>query len=282
MLLSVQDLEVSFRIDQRVVVPAVRGVSFDVPENTTVALVGESGSGKSVSAMAVLRLLPENALVAARSRVGFDGVDLLAAPIERLRAIRGKDISMVFQEPMTSLNPVFTVGEQIAEVLRVHLGLGARAARTRAVELLDEVGIAHPAERANAYPHELSGGQQQRVMIAIAIACEPRLLIADEPTTALDVTVQRQILELLAKLQGKHRMSVLFISHDLGVVGEIADRVVVMSAGPASRPVGDVEITLPRPRNVSEINMSDAFIRLYREIWSILGTEVEKSHAVQH
>ncbi len=248
MLLSVQDLEVSFRIDRRVVVPAVRGVSFDVPENTTVALVGESGSGKSVSAMAVLRLLPENALVAARSRIGFDGVDLLAAPIERLRAIRGKDISMVFQEPMTSLNPVFTVGEQIAEVLRLHLGLGARAARTRAVELLDEVGIAHPAERANAYPHELSGGQQQRVMIAIAIACEPRLLIADEPTTALDVTVQRQILELLAKLQGKHRMSVLFISHDLGVVGEIADRVVVMRDGQV-RETGGVDAIFGAPQD---------------------------------
>jgi len=248
MLLSVQDLRVSFQIDKHVVTDAVRGVSFDIPENATVALVGESGSGKSVSAMAVLRLLPDNAIVGAQSRIEFGGRNLLAEPIDTLRAIRGKDISVVFQEPMTSLNPVFTIGDQIGEVLRLHLGMSARAARARVIELLNEVGIPHPTERINAYPHELSGGQQQRVMIAMAIACEPKLLIADEPTTALDVTVQRQILELLAKLQDKLRMSVLFISHDLGVVGEIADRVVVMRDG-VVRETGTVDAIFSAPQD---------------------------------
>jgi peptide/nickel transport system ATP-binding protein len=230
-LVSVRDLRVSFRLGKTRVVEAVKGVSFDVPENGTVALVGESGSGKSVSAMSIVRLLPENAIVGPQSQVLFGGRNLLTEPDERLRAIRGKDISVVFQEPMTSLNPVFTVGDQIAEVLQLHLGLSRKQTAGRVLELMNEVGIPHPKERINAYPHELSGGQQQRVMIAIAIACEPKLLIADEPTTALDVTVQRQILDLIAKLQDKHRMSVLFISHDLGVVGEIASRVVVMREG---------------------------------------------------
>jgi peptide/nickel transport system ATP-binding protein len=230
-LVSVRDLTVSFRLGKHHVVEAVRGVSFDVPENGTVALVGESGSGKSVSAMSIMRLLPDNAIVGSTSRVEFGGRNLLAEPIEALRAIRGKDIGVVFQEPMTSLNPVFTVGDQVAEVLRLHLGLTPRQAADRVVELLTEVGIPEPKARVDSFPHELSGGQQQRVMIAMAIACRPKLLIADEPTTALDVTVQRQILELIAKLQDKHRMSVLFISHDLGVVGEIADEVVVMREG---------------------------------------------------
>jgi peptide/nickel transport system ATP-binding protein len=230
-LVSVRDLAVSFRLGKRHVVEAVRGVSFDVPENATVALVGESGSGKSVSAMSILRLLPDNAIVGPASRIEFGGRNLLAEPVEALRAIRGKDIGVVFQEPMTSLNPVFTVGDQIAEVLRLHLGLTPRQAADRVVELMAEVGIPDPRARAGSYPHELSGGQQQRVMIAMAIACQPKLLIADEPTTALDVTVQRQILELIARLQDTHRMSVLFISHDLGVVGEIADHVVVMREG---------------------------------------------------
>jgi peptide/nickel transport system ATP-binding protein len=230
-LVSVRDLRVSFRLGKSRVVEAVKGISFDVPENGTVALVGESGSGKSVSAMSIVRLLPENAIVSSQSQVIFGGRNLLTEPDERLRSIRGKEISVVFQEPMTSLNPVFTVGDQIAEVLQLHMGLSRRQTADRVLELMTEVGIPHPKERIAAYPHELSGGQQQRVMIAIAIACEPKLLIADEPTTALDVTVQRQILDLIARLQAKHRMSLLFISHDLGVVGEIADRVVVMREG---------------------------------------------------
>jgi len=231
MLVRVRDLSVSFRLGRHEVASAVRGVSFDVPENRAVALVGESGSGKSVSALSIMRLLPENAIVGGASVIEYEGGNLLAAPLERVQALRGREFSMVFQEPMSSLNPVFPVGEQIAEVLRRHLALSRRQAFARAVELLAEVGIPEPAARLGAYPHELSGGQQQRVMIAMAIACNPKLLIADEPTTALDVTVQRQILELLARLRETHRMSLLFISHDLALVGEIADDVVVMRDG---------------------------------------------------
>jgi peptide/nickel transport system ATP-binding protein len=247
-LVSVRDLRVNFRLGKHRIVEAVRGVSFEVPENATVALVGESGSGKSVSAMSIVRLLPENAIVDPASRIDFGGADLLTAPVETLRRIRGKDITVVFQEPMSSLNPVFTVGYQVGEVLRLHLKLSAKQAADRTVELLTEVGIPEPKARVDAYPHELSGGQQQRVMIAMAIACEPKLLIADEPTTALDVTVQRQILELIARLQDKHRMSVLFISHDLGVVGEIADHVVVMREGRV-RESGPVASIFADPRD---------------------------------
>jgi peptide/nickel transport system ATP-binding protein len=231
-LLRLRDLEVSFRIDAATTLRAVKGASFDVPSDSTVALVGESGSGKSVTALAILGLLPrENATVGAGSRIEYRGRNLLALAPRELRALRGAGISMIFQEPMSSLNPVFTAGFQITELLRQHLGLTSRQARARALELLREVGIPEPAARIDAYPFQLSGGQQQRVMIAMAIACEPQLLIADEPTTALDVTVQRQIIELIAGLQRKMRMSVLFITHDLDLVGEIADRVVVMRDG---------------------------------------------------
>jgi peptide/nickel transport system ATP-binding protein len=241
MLLSIKDLRVSFRMGtadgvmQRVQAvgrgdgPQAAGVSFDVPENGTVALVGESGSGKSVTAMSILNLLPDNA--ERQGRISFQGRDMLAATLPELQKLRGKDIACVFQDPMTSLNPVFTVGQQICEPLVKHLGLSKRLAWERAEALLVEVGMPEPKRRLGAHPHELSGGQQQRVMIAMALACEPRLLIADEPTTALDVTIQRQILELLAGLKEKRRMSMLFISHDLGVVGEIADHVVVMRQG---------------------------------------------------
>ena len=233
MLLSIQDLKVSFRmgkvdgVAQRA--DAVKGVSFDVPENSIVALVGESGSGKSVTAMSILNLLPDNA--ERQGRILWQGKDLLQTALPELQTLRGKDIACVFQDPMQSLNPVFTVGAQIVEPLVKHLGLTKKQALVRAEELLVEVGMPEPKRRLNAYPHEMSGGQQQRVMIAMALACEPKLLIADEPTTALDVTIQRQILELVGKLKDKHRMSVLFISHDLGVVGEIADHVVVMRHG---------------------------------------------------
>ena len=215
-LLSLQDLRVGFNMGQGVVAEAVKGVSFDIAENTTVALVGESGSGKSVTAMAILNLLPDNARRS--GRVLWRGRDLLQASLPELQALRGREIACVFQDPMSSLNPVFDVGQQLCEPLIKHLGLSARQARARAEELLGEVGITEPKRRLGSYPHEMSGGQQQRVMIAMALACEPRLLIADEPTTALDVTIQRQIIELLARLQDKMRMSVLFISHDLGLV----------------------------------------------------------------
>ncbi|HEX2825398.1 MAG TPA: ABC transporter ATP-binding protein [Burkholderiales bacterium] len=230
-LLAVHALGVAFSTDDGGAVAAVRGVSFDVPRGGTVALVGESGSGKSVSALAVMGLLPPNARVDPASRIEFDGRGLLALGAAERQAIRGRDVGMIFQEPMSSLNPVFTVGFQLVEVLRKHLKLGRRSARKRAIELLDEVGIPEPHARIDAYPFQLSGGQQQRVMIAMAIACEPKLLIADEPTTALDVTVQKQIVELIASLQQRRGMSVLFITHDLALVAEIADRVVVMRDG---------------------------------------------------
>ena len=232
MLLQVRDLRIAFRTDRRHSVEALKGIAFDVPRQGTVALVGESGSGKSVSSLAVMGLLPpETTLVRPGSSIRFEGRELLGLPLAARRALCGKDIAMIFQEPMSSLNPVFTVGFQIGEVLRLHLGLGRRAARARTLELLREVGIPDPERRIDSYPGQMSGGQQQRVMIAMAIACEPRLLIADEPTTALDVTIQRQIVDLLARLQRERKMAMLFITHDLGLVGEIADRVIVMRHG---------------------------------------------------
>ena len=231
-LLEVQNLNVKFRLDGGNIFDAVKGVSFDVPRNSTVALVGESGSGKSVSAMSIVRLLPpEQAILSPDSKILFNGQNLLTLEDAPMRRIRGKDISVIFQEPMTSLNPVFTCGDQIAETLRLHTGMTRKQAWTRAEELMHEVGIPTPKLRMHSFPHEMSGGQQQRVMIAMAIACEPKLLIADEPTTALDVTIQKQILDLIAALQQKQKMSVLFITHDLAVVGEIADHVVVMQQG---------------------------------------------------
>ncbi|HRD95952.1 MAG TPA: dipeptide ABC transporter ATP-binding protein [Rubrivivax sp.] len=243
-LLSIQDLRVSFRMGEGRRADAVQGVSFDVAENSTVALVGESGSGKSVTAMSVLNLLPDNA--ERSGRILWRGQDLLRSPLSQLQTLRGKEIACVFQDPMSSLNPVFSIGAQLVEPLKKHLGLTARQALARAEELLGEVGIPEPARRLAGYPHEMSGGQQQRVMIAMALACEPKLLIADEPTTALDVTIQRQIIELLARLQAKHRMSVLFISHDLGLVGEIAQHVVVMRNG-IVREQGPVQAIFERP-----------------------------------
>ena len=231
-LVSVRNLRVSFRLGGHETFDAVRGISFDIPKNRTVALVGESGSGKSVSSLAILGLLPpENSIIHPGSEIIYGGRNLVGLPARELRALRGADISMIFQEPMTSLNPVFTVGFQLEEVLRLHRGMAGNAARKRAIALLDEVGIPDPSYKINAFPSQMSGGQQQRVMIAMAIACEPKLLIADEPTTALDVTIQKQILDLIAELQKRHQMSVLFITHDLAVVGEIADDVVVMRHG---------------------------------------------------
>ncbi|MGO4379593.1 ABC transporter ATP-binding protein [Pseudoduganella sp. RAF19] len=231
-LLEVQNLRVSFKVDKKNTFEAVKGISFSIPRNATVALVGESGSGKSVSSLAVMGLLPElTTIIDPNSRVLFDGREVLHLTTAERRAMCGKDISMIFQEPMSSLNPVFTVGFQIGEVLRQHMGMNKKQARARTLELLAEVGIPDPDKKIDAYPGQMSGGQQQRVMIAMAIACEPKLLIADEPTTALDVTIQKQIMELIAGLQKKHQMSVLFITHDLGLVGEIADEVIVMRHG---------------------------------------------------
>jgi len=229
-LLKVEDLSVAFRQGGRETL-AVDRISFDIKKGETVALVGESGSGKSVSALSILKLLPYPGASHPSGRVFFKGHDLMQASEPELRAVRGNDITMVFQEPMTSLNPLQTIERQIAEVLEIHQGLSERAARTRVLELLSEVGIPDPASRLQSYPHQLSGGQRQRVMIALALANEPELFIADEPTTALDVTVQAQILRLLKNLQAKHGMAMLFITHDLGIVRKIAERVCVMKEG---------------------------------------------------
>ncbi len=229
-LLSVRDLSVAFRQGDSDNL-AVDRVSFDIASGETVALVGESGSGKSVSALSVLKLLPYPAASHPSGSILFNGQDLLDKDERDLMAVRGNDISMIFQEPMTSLNPLHTVERQIAETLKLHQGMGEKQARERVLDLLNQVGIREAEKRLASYPHQLSGGQRQRVMIAMALANEPKLLIADEPTTALDVTVQAQILELLDRLKNQHGMSMLFITHDLGIVRRIADRVCVMTQG---------------------------------------------------
>ncbi len=229
-LLSVRDLSVAFTQGGRTTT-AVDHISFDIGKGETVALVGESGSGKSVSALSVLKLLQYPAASHPSGQIFFDGMDLMALDEGALRKVRGNRITMIFQEPMTSLNPLHTIEQQIVEVLKLHQAMGDRAARARTLELLKEVGIRDPESRLGAYPHQLSGGQRQRVMIAMALANEPQLLIADEPTTALDVTVQAQILELLDGLKKRNGMSMLFITHDLGIVRKIADRVCVMTHG---------------------------------------------------
>ncbi|WP_112808837.1 ABC transporter ATP-binding protein [Ensifer sp.] len=228
-LLEIENLVVEFQTASGPF-RAVNGVSMKVHEGEVLAIVGESGSGKSVSMLAAMGLLPWTAKVTA-DKLAFNGRDLLGMSANERRKIIGKDISMIFQEPVASLNPCFTVGFQIEEVLRIHLGLDKAGRRKRAIELFEAVGIPDPAERLGHYPHQMSGGQCQRVMIAIAIACNPKLLIADEPTTALDVTIQKQILDLLMKLQAEHNMGLIMITHNMGVVAETADRVVVQYKG---------------------------------------------------
>jgi oligopeptide/dipeptide ABC transporter ATP-binding protein len=229
-LLSVEDLVITFPGTTRPAVP-VDGVSFSLARGETLALVGESGCGKSLTSLALLRLIPPPGRIDSRSRILFDGTDILALEERALRDIRGRRIGMVFQDPMTSLNPVFTVGDQVAEGIRAHFPVTRKEANDRAVALLEEVGISDAGSRAKDYPHQMSGGMRQRVMIAMALACEPELLIADEPTTALDVTVQAQILEILDRLRRARGMAVLLITHDLGIVAGRADRVAVMYAG---------------------------------------------------
>jgi microcin C transport system ATP-binding protein len=230
-LVSVEGLSVDFRGGGGNVVHAVRNVSFDIGKAETVALVGESGSGKTVTALSILRLLPYPAASHPSGVIRFKGEDLMALPLDGLRHVRGNQISMIFQEPMTSLNPLHTIEQQIGEVLKIHRGLSNSAAQARVLDLLDKVGIEDPKGRLDSYPHQLSGGQRQRVMIAMALANEPDLLIADEPTTALDVTIQAQILDLLLKLKSEFHMAMLLITHDLGIVRKMADRVCVMTNG---------------------------------------------------
>jgi ABC-type dipeptide/oligopeptide/nickel transport system ATPase component len=246
-LLTVAELAVTFQ-GEGGPVEILRGVSFDLRAGETLGLVGASGSGKSVTAQAILGLIKRPPLVEMKGRVVFDGEDLVGMTPQKLRQVRGRRIAYIFQEPMSALNPVFTAGDQIAEMVSHHEGLGRRAARARAVDLFAEVGLPDPRRRLGSYPHELSGGQRQRVMIAMALSCNPQLLIADEPTTALDVTVQAQILRLLRRLQRERGMALLFITHDLRVMAEIADRIAVMQAGRIVEDAG-VDDLFHRPRH---------------------------------
>jgi oligopeptide/dipeptide ABC transporter ATP-binding protein len=229
-LLEIKDLDVRFQTENGLV-HALRNVSFEVRQGEVLALVGESGCGKSVTALSVMGLLPQPQGIISGGSIHFQGRDLVRLPRKELRKYTGNEISMIFQEPMTSLNPVYTVGYQICEAIRQHRRISKKAVRDHTIEMLDKVGIAEAGKRFNAYPHQLSGGMRQRVMIAMALSCNPRLLIADEPTTALDVTIQAQILELMIELNQRIGMSMIMITHDLGVVAEIAERVAVMYAG---------------------------------------------------
>ena len=229
-LLQVKDLVTSFKTD-RGIIRAVDGISFDIKKGQTVGLVGESGCGKSVTSLSILRLIQSPPGFVERGSINFDGKNILELDDAGMRSIRGNRISMIFQEPMTSLNPVFTIGDQIGEVFRIHQGMSKKQARVKSIEMLRLVKIPAPESRVDEYPHQLSGGMRQRVMIAMALACNPELLIADEPTTALDVTIQAQILDLMADLQKSLNMAILLITHDLGVVAEVCDYVMVMYAG---------------------------------------------------
>ncbi|CDZ26207.1 ABC transporter ATP-binding protein [Neorhizobium galegae] len=246
-LLSVRDLSVAFHQGGDTSI-AVDRVSFDIMPGEVLALVGESGSGKSVTANSILKLLPYPSASHPSGQILFDGKDMLKAPEPELRRVRGNDVTMIFQEPMTSLNPLHSIEKQIGEILELHHGIAGQAVRIRTLELLNQVGIREPEKRLKAYPHELSGGQRQRVMIAMALANRPKLLIADEPTTALDVTVQAQILDLLRGLKGEHGMSMLFITHDLGIVRKFADRVCVMTKGKIVE-TGTVEDVFANPQH---------------------------------
>src|SRR5215204_2432453 len=246
-LLEVKDLSVAFRMGERVTL-AVDRISFDIRKSETVALVGESGSGKSVTALSAMKLLPYPSAHHPSGSIRFKGKELLSAPERDMRGVRGNDITIIFQEPMTSLNPLHTIEQQIGEILELHSGLSGRKARKRIIELLMQVGIPDPASRLKSYPHQMSGGQRQRVMIAMALANEPELLIADEPTTALDVTVQAQILKLLKDLQTRLGMAMLFITHDLGIVRKLADTVCVMKEGKIVEQ-GPVETVFTAPQH---------------------------------
>ncbi|MEW6582045.1 MAG: ABC transporter ATP-binding protein [Actinomycetota bacterium] len=262
-LLQVRDLRVRFATDDGVV-EAVDGVDVAVERGETLAIVGESGSGKTVTALAVMRLVPQPPGRIAGGRVLLDGTDLLALPEARMRAVRGNDVAMIFQDPMTALNPVFTIGYQLREPLRLHQGLGREPANRRAAELLRRVGIADGARRLGDYPHQFSGGQRQRIMIAMALACSPSLLIADEPTTALDVTVQAQILDLMRELQRDVGAGILLITHDLGVVARVADRVAVMYAGRIVEE-GPAEAIFHAPAHPYTVGLLDSIPRLDAE-----------------
>ncbi|MGB1071672.1 MAG: ABC transporter ATP-binding protein, partial [Planctomycetota bacterium] len=262
-LLSIEDLKTWFYTDDGIA-RAVDGVSYAIRPGETLGVVGESGCGKSVTTMSVLQLVPTPPGKYVGGKILFKGENLLEKSEAEMRKIRGKEISVIFQEPMTSLNPVFTVGDQIGESLRLHEGMTKAEARERSIELLKQVGIPSPEQRIDEYPHQLSGGMKQRVMIAIALACNPSLLIADEPTTALDVTIQAQILELLRDLQREKGMAILMITHDLGVVAENADHVVVMYAGKVVESA-PVEELFENPKHPYTVGLFRSLPRLEQE-----------------
>ena len=263
-LLAIEDLRVTFRGDRGRVTRAVDGVDLTVARGATLGLVGESGCGKSVTSLAVMGLLPKDS-AEVTGRVRFDGIDLGALPDRQLRDLRGDRLAMIFQEPMTSLNPSYTVGEQITEVLVRHRGLSGDEARKRAIALLDEVRIPSPGERVDDYPHKLSGGMRQRAMIAMALACGPELLIADEPTTALDVTIQAQILDLLRELKENIGAAIILITHDLGVVAEVCDEVAVMYAGQIVERA-PVAVLFERPQHPYTVGLIGSIPRLDRRV----------------
>jgi oligopeptide/dipeptide ABC transporter ATP-binding protein len=278
-LLSVDDLKVFFHSDG-IVSRAVDGVSYDIRAGETVCLVGESGCGKTVSALAILGLIPQPPGEIQGRGIRFKGRNLLKLDEEALERIRGKEISMIFQEPMTSLNPVFTIGDQIEEVITTHEGVDRAEAERRVLELLTDVGIPSPEERVKDYPHSLSGGQRQRVMIAMALACGPELVIADEPTTALDVTVQAQILQLFKELQDRNKMAVLHITHNLGVVAEVADRIYIMYAGVMAE-VGNGEQIFRDPSHPYTMGLLAALpsrARKGQSLYSIPGAVPDPAH----
>ncbi len=257
-ILEVKNLCTSFFTEEGEV-KAVNGVSFSVPSGRTLGIVGESGSGKSITSLSILRLIQSPGKIKS-GKILFDGKDLLQLSEKDMRKIRGNEISMIFQEPMTSLNPVFTIGEQISEVYQIHRNLSKREAKEKSIEMLKLVGIPSPEKRIDQYPHELSGGMRQRVMIAMALACNPKLLIADEPTTALDVTIQAQILRLIKELQEKLHMSVIFITHDLGVVAETCDYVAVMYCGKVVE-FADVKTLFKNPQHPYTVGLLNSLPR---------------------
>ena len=264
-LLEVTNLRTYFKTDAGLA-RSVDGVSFSLEKGEVLGIVGESGCGKSVTSLSIMRLIPQPpGEIMSGSSIKLNGEELVTASERRMREVRGNDVAMIFQEPMTSLNPVFPIGEQIAEALRLHKGMSKKDARDGAIEKLRLVGIPDPDERVDHYPHQLSGGQRQRVMIAIALSCEPDLLIADEPTTALDVTIQAQILELLAELRERLGMAIMLITHDLGVVAEVCDRVVVMYAGEVVEQ-GTVADIFSNPRHPYTLGLMQAIPRLNERV----------------
>jgi oligopeptide/dipeptide ABC transporter ATP-binding protein len=259
-LLSVENLVTAFKTE-RGTIRAVDGISFTIGKGQTVGLVGESGCGKSVTSLSVLRLIQSPPGFIESGKINFDGKDILALSEAEMRKVRGNKISMIFQEPMTSLNPVFTIGDQISEVFKIHQGMNKQEAREKSIEMLKLVRIPAPEKRVDEYPHQLSGGMRQRVMIAMALACRPELLIADEPTTALDVTIQAQILDLMGKLQTELNMAILLITHDLGVVAEVCDYVIVMYAGKIAEQ-GPVEEIFREPKHPYTVGLMNSIPRL--------------------